>query len=73
MSDEHKDKYGLLDVIQEKLVSRRLLTWLVATALLCFGFIKSDEWLFIALLWLGQQSTQDILMLWLKHRKVGNE
>jgi hypothetical protein len=59
----NKEK-GVLDSIQEKIVSRKLLVFIVSTALLAFSTLDPDSWSMIALIYIGGQSAVDIAKIW---------
>tara|TARA_Y100001938_G_C8057128_1_gene415073 strand:- start:88 stop:324 length:237 start_codon:yes stop_codon:yes gene_type:complete len=57
------DKKGMLDNIQEKIVSRKLLVFMTATALMWFG-LDPDTWAMIAAMYIGGQSVIDVAKVW---------
>jgi hypothetical protein len=61
---ERKDK-GILDALQEKVVSRKLLVFGVATALLYWGMgLDADTWGMIAMTYIGGQTAIDFAKVW---------
>jgi len=60
---ELKDKKGMLDNIQEKIVSRKLLVFITATGLMWFG-LDPDTWAMIAAMYIGGQSVIDVAKVW---------
>jgi hypothetical protein len=60
-----KDK-GVLDSIQEKVASRKLLVFLTATALMIWANLDPDIWGMIAVCYIGGQSAIDFAKSW-KH------
>jgi hypothetical protein len=64
MSDE--DKKGILDRAIQKATSRKLLVWVVSTGLLCLGDLNGDQWVAIALAYIGTQAVIDAASAW-KH------
>ena len=58
-----KDQKGMLDNIQEKVVSRKLLVFITATALMWFG-LDPDTWAMIAAMYIGGQSVIDVAKVW---------
>ena len=62
-ADECKDTKGMLDNIQEKVVSRKLLVFITATALMWFG-LDPDTWAMIAAMYIGGQSVIDVAKVW---------
>lgn len=43
----------------KKLISRKLVVWLVATALLAYGILPPEYWMGISTVYLGVQSVLD--------------
>ena len=62
---KNKDK-GVLDAVQEKLASRKLLVFLTATALMLWAGLDADIWGMIAMCYIGGQSAIDFAKSW-KH------
>ena len=62
---KNKDK-GVLDSLQEKVVSRKLLVFLTATALMMYANLDPDIWGMIAVCYIGGQSAIDFAKSW-KH------
>tara|TARA_Y100000593_G_C4082680_1_gene224601 strand:- start:110 stop:349 length:240 start_codon:yes stop_codon:yes gene_type:complete len=60
---KNKDK-GILDAAQEKLVSRKLLVFLTATALMMYANLDPDIWGMIAVCYIGGQSAIDFAKSW---------
>jgi len=50
---------NMLDKGLEKIVSRKLLVWSVATGLAIFGFLTSSDWVMISALYIGGQTVVD--------------
>ena len=61
---EERTSRGVLDIIQEKLVSRKLLVFLTATGLLASAGLDSDTWGLIAIVYVGGQSAIDFAKIW---------
>jgi hypothetical protein len=59
----NKEK-GALDSLQEKVVSRKLLVFLVATGLLAWAGLEADIWGMIAMCYIGGQSAIDFAKVW---------
>jgi hypothetical protein len=57
-------RLGLVDLITEKFVSRKLMVWLVSTGLLWTARITPDEWTAIALGYIGIEGVADIAAKW---------
>ncbi len=55
---------GILDGVQEKLVSRKLLVFGVATALMIWSTLDPDTWGLIAMMYIGGQSAIDLAKTW---------
>ena len=53
-------KKGLLDHLQEKIVSRKLLVFITATILMWFG-LNPETWGMIAMCYIGGQSAIDMV------------
>jgi len=53
---------GLLDRVLEKVVSRKLLVWGTATALMFTAHIDSGDWLILSALYIGGQSVIDAIV-----------
>ena len=60
---DNKEK-GILDAVQEKAVSRKLLVFIVATCLLTWSTLDPESWAMIALIYIGGQSAVDIAKVW---------
>ncbi len=58
-----KDK-GVLDAIQEKVISRKLLVFGVATGLLWWAGLDADTWGMIAMTYIGGQTAIDFAKVW---------
>lgn len=61
LADKQK---GVLDAVQEKMVSRKLLVFIVSTVLLSFSTLDPETWGMIALIYIGGQSAVDIAKIW---------
>ena len=57
---------GILDAVQEKIVSRKLLVFMTATALMIWANLDPDTWGMIAMCYIGGQSAIDFAKSW-KH------
>tara|TARA_R110002074_G_scaffold296335_1_gene467858 strand:+ start:741 stop:980 length:240 start_codon:yes stop_codon:yes gene_type:complete len=57
---------GVLDSIQEKIASRKLLVFLTATGLMLWAHLDPDIWGMIAVCYIGGQSAIDFAKSW-KH------
>jgi hypothetical protein len=55
---------GVLDAVQEKLISRKLLVFGVATALMLWADLDPDTWGMIAVMYIGGQSAIDLAKTW---------
>ena len=55
---------GVLDAVQEKVVSRKLLVFICATALLVYSGLEADIWGMIAMCYIGGQSAIDFAKVW---------
>lgn len=54
----------VLDKWVAKLVSRKLLVWSVSTGFLAFDLITNDQWVAIALAYVGVEGFADIAIRW---------
>ena len=61
----NKEK-GVLDSVQEKVASRKLLVFITATALMLWANLDPDIWGMIAVCYIGGQSAIDFAKSW-KH------
>ena len=60
--EEMKEKQAaLVDTWLEKVTSRKLMVWTVATALMGFSLIESADWVMISALYIGGQSVIDAI------------
>jgi hypothetical protein len=55
---------GLLDGLQEKIISRKLLVFCSATALLVYAGLDADTWGMIAMTYIGGQTAIDFAKVW---------
>lgn len=55
---------GVIDIITEKAVSRKLLVWLTATVFLCLGKITPEEWSGISVGYVGIEGFADLAAKW---------
>ena len=55
---------GMLDAIQEKVVSRKLLVFLTATSLFVWAGLDPETWGMIAMCYIGGQSAIDFAKIW---------
>jgi len=55
---------GILDSLQEKVISRKLLVFGTATALLVYAGLDADIWGMIAMMYIGGQSAIDFAKIW---------
>jgi len=58
-----KDK-GVLDAVQEKVISRKLLVFGVATGLLYWAGLDAETWGMIAMTYIGGQTAIDFAKVW---------
>lgn len=57
-------RLGLVDLVTEKFVSRKLLVWCFATWLLWTAKITPDEWTAITLGYVGIEGMADLAVKW---------
>jgi hypothetical protein len=60
---DRKDK-GILDAVQERVISRKLLVFIVSTVLLWTAGLDSDTWGMVAMMYIGGQSAIDFAKIW---------
>ena len=60
---DNKQK-GVLDAVQEKMVSRKLLVFICATALLWNTQLDPETWGMIAMMYIGGQTAVDFARMW---------
>ena len=60
---DNKNK-GVLDAIQEKAISRKLLVFISATALLWNTQLDPETWGMIAMMYIGGQTAVDFAKMW---------
>lgn len=53
-----------VDKILEKYLSRKLMVWITSTAFLAFDKLSGDEWVAIALTYIGSQALVEIASKW---------
>lgn len=58
------EKLGVIDKVQEKVVSRKLLVFACATALMVTSNLDPETWGMIAMLYIGSQSVIDAALAW---------
>ena len=57
-------KKGILDAVQERLISRKLLVFICATALLASAQLDPETWGMIAMIYIGGQTAVDFAKMW---------
>ena len=60
----NKDPKGWIDQGISKLISRKLLVFLLSTAFFCLGMVPVDTWAMIAVAYTGVQGFADIVDRW---------
>ena len=50
---------AFLDKYSEKFISRKFLTWIVATGLLVSGLLPAETWMDITAIYIGSQAVVD--------------
>lgn len=63
---ERNNDRGILDILAEKAISRKLLVWISSTVLLCVGSITAEEWTAISLGYVGVEGFADLAAKWKK-------
>ena len=59
---------AIIDRSLEKYLSRKLLVWITTTCLLVSGFVNSEQWVTVALAYLGSLGLADIATRWKQAR-----
>ena len=59
-------RLGVIDLLTEKIMSRKLLVWVTATAMLMSSNITPDEWTAITLGYVGVEGFGDLAAKWRK-------
>ena len=59
-----KDPRGLADRLVEKVTSRKLLVWTVATVALFIGTVSDNHWVAVSLAYIGSEALKDIAVAW---------
>jgi hypothetical protein len=54
----------MLDQVQTKVISRKLLVFIAATSLMIWSTLDPDTWAMIAAMYIGGQSVIDIAKVW---------
>ena len=57
-----EQRRGLVDIVSEKLVSRKLLVWITGTVLLCVGKVTPEEWTAVTLGYVGIEGFADMVV-----------
>jgi hypothetical protein len=60
------ERVGVLDRVTSKIISRKFLVFVTATALLAWSDLESDTWGMIAMIYIGSQAVIDAALAW-KH------
>ena len=60
---DNKQK-GVLDALQEKMISRKLLVFIWSTALLWNAQLDPETWGMIAMMYIGGQTAVDFAKMW---------
>lgn len=63
---EKNNDRGILDIVAEKAISRKLLVWIASTIFLCLGNITAEEWTAISLGYVGIEGFADLAAKWKK-------
>jgi hypothetical protein len=63
LKEQNNDR-GALDVLTEKVISRKFLVWATATVLVIAGKLTPDEWVAISLGYVGVEGVADLAVKW---------
>ena len=53
----------LMDKALNKFISRKLLTFLIATGLMCHGSLESEHWVWVAICYISGQAAVDVVAM----------
>lgn len=59
-------KQELIDRSLNKIVSRKLLVWAVATLGVPFGFLDGEQWVQVSMVYIGSQAAKDFIVDYIK-------
>tara|TARA_Y100000310_G_scaffold313390_1_gene361711 strand:+ start:2371 stop:2616 length:246 start_codon:yes stop_codon:yes gene_type:complete len=59
-----RDPRGFVDRMVEKITSRKLLVWSVATVALFLGTVSDAHWVAVSLAYIGSEAIKDIAVAW---------
>ena len=60
----NNEKKGIMDAVQEKMISRKLLVFSTATALMYWSDLDPETWGMIAIMYITGQSVIDAVKAW---------
>jgi hypothetical protein len=64
-------KASIIDKGLEKVVSRKLLVWVIATAGVPLGFLNGEQWMQLSMVYIGSQAAMDFVLEYTKARSGG--
>lgn len=64
-----KLKDALLDKGMEKIMSRKLLVWVIATIGVPMAFINGEQWMQISMVYIGSQAAKDFIIDYVKAKQ----
>lgn len=64
-------KASIIDKGLEKIVSRKLLVWAIATAGVPLGFVSGAEWVQLSMVYIGSQAAMDFAIGYAKAKSGG--
>lgn len=74
MEEERKKtdgtRLGVIDLITEKIMSRKLLVWIISTVFLATGNITAEQWTSISIGYVGIEGFADMIV---KYKSSGKE
>lgn len=70
MTEETKQKLraSVIDKGLEKMVSRKLLVWVIATAGVPLGFLDGQQWVQLSMIYIGSQAAMDFALQYTRAR-----
>jgi len=71
--DMARYKQEILDKLVGKMVSRKLLVWLVATIGVPLHLLTGEEWMQISMIYIGSQAATSFMLEYAKIKKSGQQ
>lgn len=65
-------KQELIDKGLGKIVSRKLLVWVIATLGVPLGFIDGEQWVQVSMVYIGTQAAKDFIVEYVRAKNSAN-